>query len=199
MTFDLSKMCNHCAANKTNVSSICMPSFIHTFTIVAEKNCVFLVKIPIFAQIMAPGDLWPSWKILNIYISGKPTSHITSVPSFKFLWSRVSEKNTMLTFWGLFHSDYCPLWPLTFVRGNQTEHIRKALIAYYHPGKFQVSVFNSVWEKCNVKVFGPCCTNYGPLWPLTFVTVTKLCIFGKPSLHTTIMPSFKILWLIVSE
>ena len=36
MTFDLSKMSKHYATNKTNVS-MCMPSFIHTYTIVAEK------------------------------------------------------------------------------------------------------------------------------------------------------------------
>ena len=41
MTFDLSKMSKHYAANKTNVSPMCMPSFIHTFTIVAEEIAFF--------------------------------------------------------------------------------------------------------------------------------------------------------------
>ena len=149
---------------------------------------------------MAPDDHWPSWKVTNAYIFGKPSLHTTTVPSFKFLWSIVSEKSAMLKFWGLFSTNYCPLRPLTFARDNQTEHFWKALITYHHCGKFQVSVFNSDWEKCNVKVFD---LFSHQLWPHMTSDlckrVIKLCIFGKPSWHTTIMSSFKILWSIVSE
>ena len=120
MTFDFCKMRKHYATNKTNVSPICMPSFIHTSTIVAEKKC-FSAKIHNFKTIMAPDDFWPSWKVINTYIFGKPPPHTTPVPSFKFLCSIVSEKSAKLQFLGLF-SHYCPLWPLTFARGNQTEH-----------------------------------------------------------------------------
>ena len=137
------------------------------------------------------------------------------------------------------------------MKGHQYTHFWKAHITNYSCAKFQVSVINSVWEKCNVNVFGPFPNDYVPLWPLredielsifgkpsshttslasfkflcsivsgksatlTFwgvfpkiiapydpwplQEVIKLCIFGKPSPHTTIRPSFKILWLTVSE
>ena len=154
MTFDLSKMRKHYATNKTNVSPTCMPSFIQTFTIVVEKRA-FFGEIPnFFSQIIAPNDFWPSWKVIIIYIFGKPPLHTTTVPSFKFLWSIVPEKKAVLKFWDLFSNDYCPLWPLTFARAYQTQHFWKALIANYHHGTFQISVFNSVWGKCNVKVLG---------------------------------------------
>ena len=34
-------------------------------------------------------------------------------------------------------------------------HFKKAFITYYHCAKIQVSVFNSLWEEGNGKVFGP--------------------------------------------
>ena len=106
----------------------------------------------------------------------------------------------MLKFWGLFSTDYCPLRPLTFARDKQTEHFWKALITYHHCGKFQVSVFNSDWEECNVWVFD---LFSHQLWPHMTSDlckrVIKLCIVGKPLWHTTIMSSFKILWSIDSE
>ena len=132
-----------------------VPSFKFLWPIVSEKSTMLTFLGP-FPNDYCP--LWPltfAWKVINIYIFRKPTSHTTTVPSFKFLGSIVSEKRAMLTFLGVFPNDYCPSWPLTFARGYQTENIRKAIIPYYLPGKFQVSVFNSVWEKGNVKVSGP--------------------------------------------
>ena len=126
MTFDLRKICKHYATNKTNVSPICMPSFIHTFTIVAEKSAFF-----------------------------------NEIPNF-------------------FFTTYGPWWPLTFVKGNQYIHFWKAPITYYHCAKFQVSVFNSVWEKYNVKVLGPFSTNYCPLWPLAFAGGNQTAFLESP-------------------
>ena len=129
----------------TNVSPICMPCFIHTFTIVPEKSA-FFDKIP------------------NFFTS------------------------------------YGPWWPLTCVKGNQYVHFWKAPITYYHCAKFQVSVFNCAWEKCNVNVLGPffplIIAPYG-FWPLR--EVIKLSIFRKPTSHTTTVVSFKFLCSIVSE
>ena len=114
-----------------------------------QKKSTPSAKILNFAQIMAPDDLWPSGKVINVYILEKPSSHTTVVPSFKFLCLTVSEKSVTLTFLGVFPNNYCPLWPLTFARGNQT---MQALTAYYHQAKFQDSVINSLWEKPNVNV-----------------------------------------------
>ena len=105
-------------------------------------------------MIIAPYDLWPLWEVIKLSIFGKPSSHTTTLASFKFLCSIVSEKSATLKFLGLFCTNYGPLWPLTFARGNQTMHFWKALTTYYHQAKFQDSVINSLWEKSTVKSFG---------------------------------------------
>ena len=55
-----------------------------------------------------------AWKVINICIFGKPTSHTPTVPSFKFLWTVVSEKIATLMFLDIFPTIIAPydLWPL---------------------------------------------------------------------------------------
>ena len=90
MTFDLCLIRKHYATNKTHVSPACLPSFIHTFTIVAEKRCTFCKNRSFFAQTMAPDHLWPLWEVIKLCIFGKLISHTITGPSYKFLCSIVS-------------------------------------------------------------------------------------------------------------
>ena len=145
MTFDLSKISKHHAANKTNVSYM----HIHTFTTAAEK-IAFFNKNPNFRINYGP------WRLLT-FVKDKQYIHFWKVhiPYYNCAKFQVSVVNSVwekcnVKVLGLFPNDYCPLWPLTFARGNQTEHFWKALIANYHHAKFQDSVINSLWEKFNV-------------------------------------------------
>ena len=140
--------------------------------------------------------LWPltfARKVINIYIFGKPTSHTTTVPSFEFLWSIVSEKRAMLTFSATITAPY-DLWPLREVIklsifGKPSSHTT-SLASF----KFLCSIVTE--KSATLTLFATIIAPYDP-WPLR--EVIKLCIFGKPSRHTTTRPRFKILWLIVSE
>ena len=53
MTFDLCQMRKHYATNKTNVSPMCLPSFIHMLTTV-DENSAFFGKIPNFFHKLCP-------------------------------------------------------------------------------------------------------------------------------------------------
>ena len=153
MTFDLCKMHKHYAANKTNVSPVyaCPVSFIHS-QLVAENNC-FSAKIPVFW--MNYGPWWPL-----TFAKGNQYIHFWKAPityyhCAKFQDSVINsawEKRNVNVF-GPFFQWLLPLMTSDLCERQSNWAFLKALIAYYHCGKFQVPVFNSVWEKCNVKVF----------------------------------------------
>ena len=124
---------------------ICVPSFIHIFTMVAEKSA-FFGKNPNFCTNYGPLMSFDLCERSSIYIHFW-TAHITYYHSAKFQVSVINSVWEKSNVNGLFCNDYCPLWPLTFARGNQTMHFWKTLITYYHHNKFQYSVMNSLWEK----------------------------------------------------
>ena len=99
MTFDLSKLRKHYATNKTNVSPICMPGFIHTFTIVVEKKSVFRQN-PNFCTNYGPW--WPLTFVKGNQYIHFWKAHITYYHCAKFHVSVISsvwEKCNVKFFW----------------------------------------------------------------------------------------------------
>ena len=128
-----------------------VPSFKFLSSVVSEKSAM-LQFVGLFSPLtIAPYDLWPLQEVIKLSIFRKPSLHITTEVSFKFLCSTEPEKNAMFQFFGVSHL----LWPLmtmTFARGIQTLPFWKGLMTYYHQANFQGSVIYSPWEKSNVKV-----------------------------------------------
>ena len=149
-------------------------------------------------------ELWPLMTFDLCKMHKHYATNKTNVSPVIYLFhSYIHHSGRKIAFFGKkpnFCTNYGPWWPLTFVKSYNYIHFWKAHITYYHCAKFQVSVFNSVREKCNNKVLGPffeLIMSPYDLWPLR--EVIKLSIFGKPSLHTTSVATFKFMCSIVSE
>ena len=120
---------------------------------------------------MAPDDLWPSWKVINVYTFGKPTSHTITVPSFKCLWSKCQ------SFGAFFPALIVPYdlwasWKLIRLSIFGKPSLHSTTVARF---KFLCSLLSE--KNATLIFFGALFgNNYDPWWPLTFAR-------GHQSMH----------------